>query len=447
MPIQIILPSSYYSTDASLSGGDHDDGGGDHHHHETEFSMDDESPDEMDMDTLISRARRHPATKLPRLRANLDEDSLSTSVITPGEIITLDPQWMRGHGTYIPTPSPLTSSASTQPTIISTLAGTLVKTNKLLSVHALPARRYTPQIGDLVVGRIVAVQTKRWLVDISSPCLSVLLLSSINLPGGILRKRTAQDELQIRGFFSEGDLLVAEVQTLMGPEAGIASLHTRSLKYGKLRNGMLVCIGGAGAGAGGPSGTVGGGAGAGGGAGGGGGGIGVTGVTGGGGVVRGRKHVWTIQTHGGGGEVDIVAGVNGWVWIAKATTAPGTTAADGKAAAVSITRLEEESSEVIYSSINEDILPATRREIARLAQCVRAMARWNVPVDEAGLNAVYEASVAEELEVIGEEMDVDEQGLEGTGSITATTVGVGAYWVDGERGRMVVERGMKSLGR
>ena len=444
MPIRILLPSSYYSTNASRYGGDNggdNDDDDDDDDDETEFSMDDESPDEMDMDTLISRARRHPATKLPRLRANLDEDSLSTAVITPGETITLDPQWMRGHGTYIPTPSPLTSSTTTPSTIISTLAGTLIKTNKLLSVHALPARRYTPQIGDLIVGRIVAVQTKRWLVDISSPCLSVLLLSSINLPGGILRKRTAQDELQIRGFFSEGDLLVAEVQTLMGPEGGVASLHTRSLKYGKLRNGMLVCIG---SGSGGP-GTTGGGTG---GGGGGTGGIGVTGVTGGtgGGVVRGRKHVWTIQTHGGGGEVDIVAGVNGWVWISKATIAPGTTTADGKATTVSITRLEEESSEVIYSSINEDIPPATRREIARLAQCVRAMARWNVPVDEASLIAVYEASVAEELEVTGEEMDVDGQGVEGT-SIAATTVGGGAYWVDGERGRMVVERGMKSLGK
>ncbi|KAF8458147.1 hypothetical protein BGX38DRAFT_1053525, partial [Terfezia claveryi] len=322
-------------------------------------------------------------------------------IVTPGETVTQDPQWMRGHGTYIP-PTTANAAAGTSITIISTLAGTLIKTNKLLSISPL-ATRYTPQIGDLVLGRIHSVQTKRWLVDITSTSLAVLLLSSINLPGGILRRRTAADELQIRGFFSEGDLLVAEVQSLMGLEGGVASLHTRSLRYGKLRNGTLVVVGG-------------------------------------GGVVRGRRHVWTITTAAGGGEVDVVAGVNGWIWIAKSTSngpAGGSQKAggDGKVG-VSITRLEEESSEGIYSSVNEHISLATRREIARLAQCVRAMVRWNVPVDEAGLNAVYEASVTEEMEVMGDEMEVDSERPAVHGGDG------GAYWVDGERGRKVVEMGL-----
>lgn len=241
----------------------------------------------------------------------------------------------------------------------------------------------------------------------------MLLLSSINLPGGILRRRTAADELQIRGFFSEGDLLVAEVQSLMGAESGVASLHTRSLRYGKLRNGMLVIVGG-------------------------------------GGVVRGRRHVWTITTAQGGGEVDVVAGVNGWLWIAKSTSGGqgGSEKAGGDGrVGVSITRLEEESSEGIYSSVNEQISPATRREIARLAQCVRAMVRFNVPVDEAGLNAVYEASVAEEMETVGEEMmEVDREGP-AAGAAEGEVTGGKAYWVDGERGRKVVERAMRSLRR
>jgi len=167
-------------------------------------------------------------------------------------------------------------------------------------------------------------------------------------------------------------------------------------------------------------------------------------VVGGGGVVRGRRHVWTVTT-AAGGEVDIVAGVNGWIWIAKSTSnGPGggseKAGGDGKVG-LSITRLEEESSEGIYSSVNEHISPATRREIARLAQCVRAMVRWNVPVDEAGLNAVYEASVNEELEAMGEEMEVDGEGPAVHGG------GGSAYWVDGERGRKVVEMGLRALGR
>ena len=61
---------------------------------------------------------------------------------------------------------------------------------------------------------------------------SMLLLSSVNLPGGELRRRSAEDELAMRSYLQEGDLISAEVQMLYAD--GAASLHTRSLKYGKL---------------------------------------------------------------------------------------------------------------------------------------------------------------------------------------------------------------------
>lgn len=46
--------------------------------------------------------------------------------------------------------------------------------------------RYVGEVGDVVVGRVIEVQQKRWKVDTFSRLESVLLLSSINLPGGIL---------------------------------------------------------------------------------------------------------------------------------------------------------------------------------------------------------------------------------------------------------------------
>lgn len=46
--------------------------------------------------------------------------------------------------------------------------------------------RYQGEIGDVVVGRITEVQQKRWKVDINSKLDSILLLSSVNLPGGEL---------------------------------------------------------------------------------------------------------------------------------------------------------------------------------------------------------------------------------------------------------------------
>ena len=127
------------------------------------------------------------------------------------------------------------------------------------------------------------MQQKRWKVDTFSRLESVLLLSSINLPGGVLvsqqffylnslcslsslsvslccciysqRRRSAEDELMMRTYFTEGDLISvsqqkatptpndtlccmyiqAEVQQVFSD--GSLSLHTRSLKYGKVVNG------------------------------------------------------------------------------------------------------------------------------------------------------------------------------------------------------------------
>jgi exosome complex component RRP4 len=49
------------------------------------------------------------------------------------------------------------------------------------------------------------------------------------------------DELQMRNFFEEGDLLVAEVQSFFAD--GAMSLHTRSLRYGKvIKHHLLCCV-------------------------------------------------------------------------------------------------------------------------------------------------------------------------------------------------------------
>ena len=291
---------------------------------------------------------------------------------------------IRGHGTYT---TPLSTS------IIATVAGTVQKTNKLLSVRPLRAR-YTPEIGDLVVGRIVEVQSRRWKVDVAAPLLAQLPLSAINLPGGILRRRTSADELQIRTFFSEGDLVVAEVQNVHSD--GAASLHTRSLKYGKLRNGFFLAV--AGTGGSGASRVSKGGGSAGGGP------VGTAAGTGG--VVRSRRQVWTVDTANGGGEVDVILGVNGYIWISK--HADGTAAASSTTENVSITRMEEMVSSSIYSSQNDSIPPQTRREIARLAQCIRVLIQGGIPVDEETVMEAYNASLQIDLEMDDHDDDDDD---------------------------------------
>lgn len=266
------------------------------------------------------------------------------------------------------------------------MLGTLLKTNKLLSTTPLRAR-YTPSIGDLVVGRIAEVQSRRWRVDIAAPLLAALPLSAINLPGGTLRKRTAVDELNIRSFFTEGDLLVAEVQSIF--QDGSASLHTRSLKYGKLRNGFFLSVAGAGGGGGRR-----------------------------GGVARARRQVFTLTTARGGGEVDVVLGVNGYVWVAKHVE-PAEAGKD-----VSITRLEESVSREIYSSQNVEIGEMTRREVARVAGCIGALVEAGVRVDEEMVVRAYEASL---------EGEGGEEGDEGE-------------YLGGEGGRRVVESVLGGMG-
>lgn len=316
-------------------------------------SQDDE--DEMDIDDLRS-----------------GHTSRSTSILTPGQTVTSDIQWMRGHGTY---------AAPASAAILSTLAGTLQKTNKLLSVVPLRAR-YTPEIGDLVIGRVVEVQSRRWKVDVAAPLLANLLLSSINLPGGVLRRRTSVDELNMRAFFGEGELVVAEVQSLF--QDGSASLHTRSLKYGKLRNGSFLSV---------------------------------TGMGGGAGVVRAKRQIFTLPTAHKGGDVDVILGVNGYIWISRhvleatsqATQNPG------------VNNLSETTGSSMYSQQNDDISPETRRQIARVTGCIRALIGGGVKVDEETVRKAYEFS----LELDDVEGEVEYLGGERGGRIVEGVLGGG----------------------
>ncbi|KAH6888361.1 exosome complex exonuclease rrp4 [Coprinopsis sp. MPI-PUGE-AT-0042] len=191
-----------------------------------------------------------------------DEGGPSSSKLTcPGESLTSAHDYMRGHGTYVDNEE-----------VIASVTGTIERVNRLVTVRPVNSR-YNPEVGDLVVGRITEVQPRRWKVDANSRQDAVLMLSSVNLPGGVQRRKLESDELQMRTFFEEGDLLVAEVQAFFAD--GAMSLHTRSLKYGKLRNGQLVMV---------PSVLV----------------------------RRLKSHFLTLPCN-----VDIILGLNGYIWVSK----------------------------------------------------------------------------------------------------------------------------------
>ncbi|MCJ1422127.1 hypothetical protein MMC29_000006 [Sticta canariensis] len=67
--------------------------------------------------------------------------------------------------------------------------------------------RYVAEVGDVVVGRVTEIAAKRWKVDLNARRDAALMLSAVNLPGGIQRRRTAEDELNMRAVYEEGDMI------------------------------------------------------------------------------------------------------------------------------------------------------------------------------------------------------------------------------------------------
>lgn len=133
-----------------------------------------------------------------------------------------------GHGTYVQDGA-----------LSANVAGLVERVNKLVTVRPLHSR-FSGDVGDIVVGRVRDVGSKRWRVDVGARQDAVLMLSAIHLEGGEQRRRTFEDALNMRSLLAEGDLVSAEVYTVMGD--GCLQLHARSAKYGRLSNGVLITV-------------------------------------------------------------------------------------------------------------------------------------------------------------------------------------------------------------
>ena len=59
--------------------------------------------------------------------------------------------------------------------------------------------KYSPSVGDIVIGTVLEIHNKRWKIDISSENDSYLHLNSTYLPEQ--RKKTEEDELNMRSMF------------------------------------------------------------------------------------------------------------------------------------------------------------------------------------------------------------------------------------------------------
>ncbi|XP_058066660.1 exosome complex component RRP4 isoform X1 [Anopheles bellator] len=262
----------------------------------------------------------------------LNVEDKNQRLFTPGEVVTNQQGFMRGHGTYMEDEH-----------IKSSVAGVMVQVNKLITVKALKGR-YVGEVGDVVVARVTEVQEKRWKVDTNSRLDSVLLLSSVNLPGGELRRRGAEDEKQMRKYLQEGDLISAEIQNVHSD--GVLSLHTRSLKYGKLSQGILVKVFPA--------------------------------------LIRRRKTHFHNLPCG----ASIILGNNGFIWIAP------------------ILNTEDSGG---FTQNLEDVVPKEDREtIARLKNCILGLAHCKMMLFDTSIMFAYEESMKYDvLELLHPEVIAD----------------------------------------
>ena len=99
---------------------------------------------------------------------------------------------------------------------------------------------YKPEVGHVIIGRVITVNKKSWDVDISAQRYATLNLTAINLPRGEQRIRNEDDQMQMRTHFKENDLLSGEIQQIN--INGTINIQTRNLKYGKLKNGILLKV-------------------------------------------------------------------------------------------------------------------------------------------------------------------------------------------------------------
>ncbi|KXJ29635.1 exosome complex component RRP4 [Exaiptasia diaphana] len=264
--------------------------------------------------------------RLPSKRRTLPRqvDSEPKHIVSPGDVISEDLGYMRGHGTFVQDDK-----------LIASVSGIVERVNKLICVRPFNTR-YNGEIGDVVVGRITEVGQKRWKVETFSRLDSVLLLSSVNLPGGELRRRSSKDELMMREYFTEGDLISAEVQSIFAD--GSLSLHARSLKYGKLRQGTLVQV---------PP-TM---------------------------VKRCKTHFHNLQCG-----ATVIMGNNGSVWISPLV----------KEQSVA-TDVQED--QTLIDNTPQRISPTDRETISRLRNCVLALAEHSILLFDTSLMYAYEESI------------------------------------------------------
>lgn len=181
----------------------------------------------------------------------------------------------------------------------------------------------------------------------------MLQLASVNLPGGMQRMRTYEDQLQMRSLFEENDLVSAEIQNV-GAD-GTLSLHTRSLRYGKLENGQLIIV---------PASLM----------------------------KRLPQHNITLPWG-----VDVILGRNGYIWITRSI--PDEWKLDGAGGPMDETTPLAETLQLLRTKhANTPILPHERMKIVRVRNVIEVLRLTESQISSESIISIYRRS--EELNMM-----------------------------------------------
>ncbi len=178
----------------------------------------------MDVDAFAVSATVRPLEQAAKRRRT---GQAAEQYMGPGDCVTRETDVLRGHGTY-----------NRAGQLTATLSGTVERINKLVKVQP-PKARYVGEVGDIVVGRILEVLPRRWKVDINATAAATLRLDNVQLQNNEQRKRTADDELRMRTYLRESDLVSAEIQEYKQDRSIMLQCRTRN---GKLEAGSLVYV-------------------------------------------------------------------------------------------------------------------------------------------------------------------------------------------------------------
>lgn len=121
--------------------------------------------------------------------------------------------------------------------LCSTVFGIPQKLNTIIISHPLFYFKYTPNVGDIVIGRIVEIFNKKWKVDCNSYYESTLSLGAIFLPGDVQRRKSKDDETGMRYLYQVNDIVVCEVQKIT--KNSTVALNPYTGKYNSLNEGIL----------------------------------------------------------------------------------------------------------------------------------------------------------------------------------------------------------------